>query len=258
MLMTPKYRTLSAFYVTFHLLDHTILVAIILSLFTGSNSDLKVEEVFLKHWELFGVIALEAVYEVLEHNVRVWILNRVSIYFVFILYGLYVAVIVYTDMWDKAVIILLSIRFASFLCELFVDFFIDLELHYDLRERKIHSLQLQCITKSCCGNMADELGHNHDLIDKIPSGWGYKGSIYAYTPSNAFILESKHLKTDNLKHRYIFEMMVLFTIIVTIPVTCIVGIVMAILSVISGCCSWCKLIECKGTICAECCGKRSW
>ena len=189
--MTPKYRTLSAFYVTFHLLDHAILVSIILSLFTGQNSDLEIAGVFLKHWELFGVIALEMIYEVLEYNVRVWILNRVSFYFVFILYGLYVSVIEYNHMWNISVTILLSIRFASFLCELAVDFFIDLELDHDLREKKIHSLQLRCIRKSFCGNIGHELEEQHDLVDEIPFGWRYKGSIYAWTPSNIAIYENR-------------------------------------------------------------------
>ena len=255
--MTPKYRSLSAFYLTFFLLDHAILVSIILSLFTGQNSDLEFAGVVLRHWELFAVIALEVVYEVLEYNVRVWILNRVAVYFVLILYVLYVTVVTYNNMWDISVTVLLSVRFSSFVCELLVDFFIDLELDYDLREEMIHALELKLIRRAFCGNIGYELKDQHDIIDQIPFGWRYKGSIYAWTPLNAFNLEKEQLRTKNLKHRYVFEVMLVFTIIITFPVTIIVGVIMKILSGCVRCCTCCN-IKYENTVLAECTRKPSW
>ena len=258
MLMTPKYRSLSVFYLSFYLLDHAILVSIILSLFTGENSYLSFVAVFLKHAELFGVIALEAIYHVLEYNVRVWILNRVSMYFVFVLYALYCAVITINTMWNLSVIVLLSIRFASYLCELWVDSFIDLELHHDLRMNKIHRMPSAFICKYC-GNIGHELKDEHDLIDKLPLGWRYKGSIWSSTTLNAFEIETDDLRTKELSrlHRCLFEIMVMFTIIITSPVTIIVALIMCILSMIRSVSSCCD-IKYNRTICAECTRNTSW
>ena len=75
-------------------------------------------------------------------------------------------------MWDRSVMTLLSIRFMSFLFELVVDFFIDLELDYDLREGIIHKLPIitsRCT--QCCGNIALELQIDHSLDAIIPNGW---------------------------------------------------------------------------------------
>ena len=261
MLMTPKYRSLKAFYLSFHLLDHTILVSIILSLFTGANSYLSFSGVFLKHWELFSVIALEAIYNVLEYNVHIWILNRVSVYFVLTLYALYCIVVSYAKMWDTTVIVLLSVRFLSFLCELMVDLFIDLELHHDLKVQKIHSMPVKFICRSFCGNLGYELKDEHDLMNKLPTGWRYKGSIIAWTSLNTFEIGIDRLRTEELanSHRFVFEIMVIFTIILTFPITIIVGLIMCILSLIRSCCCCCCCdIKYDQTIFAECTKNPSW
>ena len=261
MLMTPKYRSLKAFYLTFHLLDDTIFLSIILSLFIGK--DLDFEEVLEKHWKLFIVIACEAIYGVFEYHVHVWILNRVSVYFVLILYASYCIVLTLTNGWDKTIEVLLSLRFFSFLCELGVDLLIDLELHHDLKDGNIHPMPVDCISAWCCGNLRNELQEEHDLTQmyKLPTGWRYKGSIVAWTSLNTFKLNDELLKTEKLVklRQCAFHCMVIFTIIITSPITIIIWLSMFILSLIRlCCCRCCGDFKSNRTICAECTKNRSW
>ena len=260
--MTPKYRSLRAFYLSFHLLDNAILVSIILSLFTGAKTPLQFYRVLWRHCELFAVIALEVIYDVFEYYVHVWILNRVSLYFVLILYGLYCTVLSLTKMWNATIFILLSFRFLSFLLETLVDFFIDLELHYDLEDDKIHKMPVTFISKLCCRNIREELEHEQVLKNFYPKGWQYKGSIFAWTPLNTFKIDDCELlkREKSVKlHQCVFEFMVIITISITFPIAIIVWLTMFILSIIRlYCCCRCRNINLDKTILAECRRNRSW
>ncbi len=94
------------------------------------------------------VVAIEIFYTVLESMVKIWILNRVSIYIGFIMYCLYLVALCDVMYGDILVTTLFIARFVAFVFGTILDFCIDLELHRDLQEKAINKLEIPMCLKT--------------------------------------------------------------------------------------------------------------
>ena len=168
MLTTEKYRKLSSFYFIFRLTDNTMLLALVVGMLMG-DGDNSLKGVFNRNIAVFGVLAVEFFYGVMEYTVRIWLLNRLALYIGFALYILYCMAFTYYRIWSPLVVILLGIRFIAFISEVSVDYAIDKELENDLIEGKLTKMVLltekidsyvrencMCLSCNCCEDDEDE------------------------------------------------------------------------------------------------------
>eukprot|EP01084_Bolivina_argentea_P080933 146568_1 len=92
-LTTTKYRLLTSFYIFWRMVDYVMLIVILLILFSKeSNSGKNFKDFILNHVgsiAVLSVFALEMFYDVLEYVVKIWFVNRISIYIELVLFALY-------------------------------------------------------------------------------------------------------------------------------------------------------------------------
>eukprot|EP01084_Bolivina_argentea_P278247 475268_1 len=266
MLTTRKYRLLTSFYLLWRVLDYGMLVALVAALFfTGDTK--KFDSIIWNNIFIFLVVGLEIFYDVLEFIVKIWLLNRVSIYIGFALYILYGAAFSYPNfsgntknIWDPLVIWLLSLRFAAFIFEEVIDFCIDLELESDFAEGTIMNLDVPYCTKNRFQENIALMGISEkDCTIELAKGWEFKGSIFVWTAKNTFTCQVTHPNRDrniggtnvrvNRKYyRCLFHFMFAITYcVIGIPLLVIILISVIVLTLIRMC-SKCK----TDTILDEC------
>ena len=241
MFTTRKYRFLWSLYLLSQLLDTTMLVLLVTSLFFPHESEGRpFDKILGDNWEIFFALALEIFLNVLETQVRIWILNRLSIYLHLTLYGLYAISFFIKDIWSTFVIALFFIRLFAFIVGTLIDFAIDLEVDFDLKgdangESQIHKLSFintfarwlryfaKCDIKNICKSFCDCLickcccpdePNNEDTEAKIAlQEWEYQGSLFIWSCKNAYTYKPKEANECKCKccikngHRLIFNIM---------------------------------------------------
>jgi len=219
LLTTPKYRSLSAMYMAFRLMDNlSFLSIIVLSIINGALT-----QPTEANLALFSAIGLELFYNVILQTTKYWILERLSIYIGIVLYIIYGFVIAlknmngeYTPEDLQLVIGILGARFISFIFEEFVDIALDGALHNDLlilqkeadktRQDKTDKGLYQiieigdeeaeaqnrgedenqpCIQKQSMWDMVKNY-FDVSLIVKMPPDVQYVGSFFAWSPYSVF------------------------------------------------------------------------
>ena len=258
---TRKYRLLWSLYLLSKFLDVSMFWLLIVTLFFDGNGDIiNVYDLFVKYWIIYLVVGFELSLSILEYNIKIWILSRLSIYIHTFIYILYILSFSVYNIWNRLTILLFGLRLIAFIIEEIIDFCIDLELHYDLQfERaKIHRLKFLDIFRNCFGpnksNYNDEDPTRGQIyLDK----WDFQGSLCAWTWKNAFMYELKNRTIIKPHHRYIFIIMFIITygsiglilfIIISISTT-ILGISRYIFIKI---CGNNGIKPCKDTILSEC------
>ena len=198
MLTTPKYRLLQSLYLGFVILDDTIFVFLIIALFLDIQPE-TLYEALIGKWAVFLVIAFEIFYDVLQLVVQMWLVSRVSVYIVSILYICYaIAFTFYKSerMWDDQLYVLFFSRVAAFILEVLVDFCIDLELDRDLSTNKKVKLAGDRTTSPtindlpscfCCLEQSEDKEH----VINLPNGWEYKGSVCAWTWHDTYFCDKE-------------------------------------------------------------------
>lgn len=140
MLTCAKYRMMGAAYMLFRLGDQSMFFLLLLIYVMGIiDSDLPSEEM-KEMWELGMAFSTETIYTLLELSVRLWFMNRILPYFGVGLYGFYAwaihTVIVRRGLEHPHLIWgFLGFRAACFICELVLDYAIDVQIHFDLTAR---------------------------------------------------------------------------------------------------------------------------
>lgn len=134
MFTTRKYRVLTSLYLLWRILDYAMLVALVATLFFNDDKATDFASVMSDNQWIFAVVALEVFYDVLEFIVKIWIVNRLSIYIAISLYALYGLAfyryeLLYLDEDNALVLILFGLRFVAFVFEELIDFCIDLVCH---------------------------------------------------------------------------------------------------------------------------------
>jgi len=81
MLTVRKYRLLTSFYLLWTILNQIMLVMLFGLLFYSGESK-KFMDVISDNFWIFVVLGIEIMYDVLEYTVKIWILNRVSVWIV--------------------------------------------------------------------------------------------------------------------------------------------------------------------------------
>ncbi len=205
LLTTPKYRAMSVMYIIFRLLDNiNLLLIIVLSIMNvGFTIPTPAQAALL------STIGLEVFYDVMLYTHKYWILQRLSIYIGIVLYFVYAVTIAwknsnggYTLHELHTVIVVLSIRFFSFIFEECVDIAIDGELHNDLLKLQNHGDQAKRVDSE--RNAGQTLERNtssllscskfKSYIDvsntvKMPQNIDYKGSFFAWSAKSVFTKE---------------------------------------------------------------------
>ena len=157
-----------------------------------------------KYIKIFFVLAVEGFYDIMAYSVKIWIINRVSVYVGCILYILYAIFFYETGLFDdKIVLALYFVRSFAFICEEFVDYFMDLELAVDLQNEvvtPITYIYCNCIGchDFCCNDNGYYVGccndngnnnNNNNTLAKVPidtEKYEYKGSICVWTWYSVF------------------------------------------------------------------------
>jgi len=215
LLTTPKYRSMSAMYMIFRLLDNLFLLTIIvLSIINGaltlpSATDLA----------LISAIGLELIYHIIFQTSKYWFLERLSFYIGIVSYMIYISLVlwkyntgefIYEDF--SLVIMVIAARFIAFILEVCVDIAIDAELHNDLLKLQSNREQMNhesvAIDVELHNDLLKEQSNgeqmNHESNEttpllrsflsyyhvsnqvKMPNGIIYKGSIFAWSPYSVF------------------------------------------------------------------------
>ena len=203
MLTTPKYRLLQSLYLGFVILDDTIFVFLIVALFLDVAPK-DIFEIFEERWLVLLVIAFEIFYDILQLVVQIWLISRVSIWIVVMLYISYAMAFTFLDIndepigsaWDCQLYVLFFSRVGAFFMETLVDFCIDLEVDRDLSteqrvKREIPADQGSGSVEAIESRpMINELPyifrclkHEENVAHPIilPGDWKYRGSISAWT-----------------------------------------------------------------------------
>ena len=191
MLTTPKYRLLQSLHLGFVILDDAIFVLLIVALFIEVQPEFNsLYEVLYAKWGVFLVIAFEVFYDILQLVIQIWLVSRVSVYIVIMLYISYaIAFSSYKKtMWDTQLYVLFFSRVGAFIIETLVDFCIDLELDRDLstKQKVQRDLEQAAINTPLINDLPNTfccLKHKPGIayIINLPEGWDYKGSISAWT-----------------------------------------------------------------------------
>eukprot|EP00484_Ammonia_sp_Unknown_P012258 CAMPEP_0197079060 /NCGR_PEP_ID=MMETSP1384-20130603/213433_1 /TAXON_ID=29189 /ORGANISM="Ammonia sp." /LENGTH=391 /DNA_ID=CAMNT_0042517931 /DNA_START=356 /DNA_END=1531 /DNA_ORIENTATION=- len=230
MLTTRKYRLLSSFYLLWHILDMGVLFALVSTLFFDGTPH-RFVDVITDNILIFLVVALEIFYDVLEFLVKIWFINRVSLYIAFALYILYFLVLFpkwyQGELGSVLVFTLFWIRFAAFICGTFIDYCIDLELEWDLLDTKMHALDVPCCIKTTREEKIGILHIKKDNKIEIPQHKDLKfvGSVCAWTTRNAFKCKVTPKEHPWLGYQCIFHLMFAITYcIFGIPLLIIISI----------------------------------
>ena len=290
MFTTRKYRFIWSFYLLSYYLDKTILVLLVTSLFIPIQEGNKYWDILGEYWSIFFVLAIEIFLNVLEYNIKVWLLIRLSIYLHLMLYVGYAVSFAYefTDVEPaqlKFVIILYFIRFFAFILGQLIDFAIDLEVDYDLMdtngEGKIHKLFIIDTFinsfKNLCGRCVmnknnqkfDDPGRGYEATIEL-ANWEYQGSIFVWTCMNVLMYtpnekyECRYRCPNCCKnwHRIIFYVMFIIIYgIVALPIMIVVFVCVGLLTFFRKialkccCCMFNSNDIYESSICAEIIGK---
>jgi hypothetical protein len=215
LLTTPKYRAMSAMYIIFRLLDNiSLLLIFVLSIMNNGFTIPTSAE-----WALFSAIGLEVFYDVMLYTHKYWTLQRLSIHIGIVLYCVYAVIVAwkhsngdYTPNELHTVIVVLSIRFFTFIIEECVDIAIDGELHNDLlklQNRKDQETKDQETREHQETREDPERNVEQNEIDtssllsrskfksymdvsnavKMPQDVDYKGSFFAWGSKSVFTRE---------------------------------------------------------------------
>ena len=187
-----------------------MLVLLVTALFIPNSNDTVYWELLQHNWTVFFVLAIEIFLNVLEYNVRVWLLSRLSIYLHLSLYIGYAISFYGEEIWSPFVTILFFIRLFAFTLGTLIDFAIDLEVDFDLTgtngDEQIHKLLFidkcielfkhiatgkigkvcgvfgYCLTcKCCCQEYNQQSEAKIELRD-----WQYQGSLFVWSCKNVF------------------------------------------------------------------------
>jgi len=249
MLTVRKYRLLTSFYLLWTILNQIMLVMLFGLLFYSGETKKFMDVINDNIW-IFVVLGIEIMYDVLEYTVKIWILNRVSVWivgFICFLYG--VAFAKYGILWDNAeVLVLFSLRLISIFFSFVVDYCIDLELETDLREGTLHSIDLPF----CCKTDREErlafpyCGGGHNEIE-LAEGWQFRGTKCAWTGENVFkstFQRGSGGDADSFKcYRIVFHLLFFITYI---PV----GLTMGVMTILA------CLVQCLIKMCFCCCREK--
>ena len=227
-LTTPKYRFLCILYLLFVILDNFVFLSIIFT-FILHVTPQKFEDLLLNsNWKLVLVIFIEVFYDILQAMVKIWLVNRVSFYFVLCLYGAYYLVFNYLNLWETSLTVLFCLRFASFLLETIIDLCIDLELDHDLANgSKIHALP----SYFCC------LKNWNAVAIRMPQGWRYKGSVCVWVPVDVMECDSdEFVTTDGIcckcckNCRWFHYILWLFAVPIAVPIIMFASLLACVVS----------------------------
>ena len=137
LLTTTKYRILNAFYVLFGMIDQLSLWSLVsMTFYNSHNGSTLFQDVIETYWMVWLVLLIELLYTLMEYTVKIWILNRISVYIGIVLFILYASAFAYHDIWDASggwVEALFCLRAFAFIMEISVDFSLDLEVAVDLQ-----------------------------------------------------------------------------------------------------------------------------
>eukprot|EP01084_Bolivina_argentea_P069353 126210_1 len=245
MLSTRKYRILWSMYFAWHILDYGMLGSLIItSTLFWDTADQRFEDVIWQYKWIFFVFGIEAFYRSLKSFVQIWILNRVSLYIGIVLLSLYAITFTFYGFWTDLVQVLFCVRLIAFACADMVNFSIDLELEYDLKERFIHKLDLPICMKT---KTVERIGilyvgdYNEVHWSQIAPDWVFKGSISVSTCKNTFNCDVQKSGFRNMRYyRSIFHCMSIWTYIIfggalVVIITAVVS-VMSVFEKLGGCC----------------------
>jgi len=198
---TAKFRAMGFLYSGYQLLDNCLFLLIILLSIRNNNFGIPRED---EELALFVVLGLEAFYDVMLYTHRYWILQRLSIYIVIVLYCIYFWIVallpddLFKDITREQMYLLLVVRFSAFVLETLVDIAIDIELHNDLiKLGKVRSLNLKRQSER------DNPYLKHELKMKDRGNWmsrymdvsnsvimledvDYRGSLFAWGMTSVF------------------------------------------------------------------------
>eukprot|EP01084_Bolivina_argentea_P255239 429237_1 len=256
-LTTRKYRLLQSFYTLSRVLDYVMLASLILLLLLDNDYD-NFSHIIEKYWLIFMVIGLEIFYDVLEFIVKIWILNRLSIYIGVVLYILYFfALFVYEKYTSTTVTVLFGLRFLAFVLEEATDYCIDLELEYDLNVGKgIHKLDVPKCIKKCVGRFIDIKQRKERLamlhvtdydIELGGTDWKFKGTRCVWTTDNVFDCDVCRKQDINPRcYRWFFDILFIITYgPIALPLYIVMGFVVSIILCVRCCCRCCN--KCDGS-----------
>ena len=205
LLTTAKYRILNAFYLLFQMTDRIALVSLFLNLFMAEVNleqdypHKELQNTVLQYKWGFLVLAYELFYDVMEYNVKIWILNRISIYVGILLFIAYFAVFVYYHFFKyPIVVILFGVRVVSFIVEQAVDYCMDVEMALDLQSEWMTEMKGIYVWDSA---LASEL---HRKLN-IPRELKYVGSTCSWTWTNVFNIDAEYFGftlSDDAKKRF--------------------------------------------------------
>jgi len=231
LLTTQKYRVLSAFYLIFRLADNTMLLALVIAMFLDMPTDNFVD-ILKENYIIFSVLAVESFYNVMQFTVRIWILNRISIYIGLLLFGLYAAAFTYLGSWNHLITILFILRFMFFFLEEVVDYCIDREIEYDLDAKRICPMPWQACVRKLVKLTFDKTVLNASVMPQ--SNYNLEGSLCAWNFSNAFRITPEVSGTCCwiYPHRGFLTMMFLIAMCLFGPLLAIMIILVSIFSLI--------------------------
>lgn len=216
---TTKYRVLQLLYVIFRLTDNVLLLCLLIASITKQI----LTDVDKSNIAIFVVIGIELFYNVINFTTKIWILNRMSLLIVLLLYILYFLVF-YLQNFSSTLFYMLSIRFLSFLLETYVDFALDYEIHNDLCTPNTNILCevdgypsfLDPVFKSSFLKVDDKNVKNLEKIRNV-----YTGSICVWFWKSSFDYKINNSQKPVRIHRWI----IYFLLILLTPVFLVVAIV---------------------------------
>ena len=197
------------------------------------------------HIWVFAVLGLEIFYDVLEFMVKIWMLNRVSVYIVAIICALYAVTFWWYGLWsDVMVIIFFSLRLTAIVLEIVIDFCIDKELEYDIWERTIHSINIPyCFKTEKEERMAfPYCGGSHNEI-QLADGWQFRGTKCAWTADNVFKTKLGYQYENGMSLLYRCPFNICFVVtygLVGLPLIVSMMAVIAVLTCLKRCCCGCR------------------
>ena len=187
MLTVRKYRLLTSFYLLWTIVNQLMLVMLFgLIFYSGDPSNPKFMTIISSHIWIFVVLGIEILYDVLEYTVKIWILNRVSIWIVAVICILYaVAFQVHGVLDNTEVQVLFVLRLISIFFSYVIDYCIDLELETDLREKALLPINIPFKASSEERLAFPYCGGGHNEI-RLADGWQFRGTKCAWTGDNVF------------------------------------------------------------------------
>ena len=240
---TKKYRFLKSLYIISWFVDEGILAALliatILQVPPGTASIL----IYVNNVALFTIVISEIIIDILEYRVKIWILNRLSIYIHVLFYILYAVVFTFQDTWyanNGVITALYTTRLVAFILEMIINYSIDLEVDHDLSDETIHGIEwMDNLVSNCCCCQRNK--HQNDVtFDGWTTNWEYIGSVCAWTPYNVYEYEPETPNKRCTRYRFVFRALTLVLFIVPGGIVyVIIGLCLAVAWVLGLICGKC-------------------